>query len=108
ALRSGISGPMTVQGGRGRDGRPVIFDDIILKAKIAKAVETGQFMLLPRLPDQGRQNVQSAIIAPVKGSFGCYGVLYIDNKTDAVPYALSDLDYAMLLAVHTATVLKNF
>jgi len=108
ALRSDISGPMTVQAGRGRDGRVVKFDEIILKAKIAKAVETGRFMLLPRLADPSRQNVHSAIIAPVKGSFGCYGVLYIDNSTDDEPYNLSDLDYAMLLVVHTATVLKNF
>jgi hypothetical protein len=42
------------------------------------------------------------------GTAGCFGAIYIDNATDHEHYTLSDLDYLMLLSIHTATVLKNF
>jgi GAF domain-containing protein len=48
------------------------------------------------------------MIAPVTGASGCFGVLYIDNDRTQEQYSLSDLDYLMLLAIHTAAVLENF
>jgi hypothetical protein len=42
------------------------------------------------------------------GAAGCFGVIYIDNDKDQEPYSLSDLDYLMLLAIHTAAILENF
>jgi hypothetical protein len=39
---------------------------------------------------------------------GCCGVLYVDNSIDQDYYGLSDLDYLMLLAIHTAAVVENF
>jgi hypothetical protein len=39
---------------------------------------------------------------------GCFGVLYIDNAPGRAPYNLSDLDYLMLLAIHTSTIVENF
>ncbi len=108
ALRSGPSGPMTAHAGRSRDGRSLQLDAITLKSKIVEALDTSKFMLLPRLPAQRQQGILSAIIAPIKGSAGCFGVLYIDNATGDESYNPGDLDYSVLLAVHTATILKNF
>lgn len=108
ALRSEPSGPMMAHAGRGRDGRILQLDEIKLKSRIAEAIDKSQFVLFPRLPAQRPQGILSAIIAPIKGSAGCFGVLYIDNATNDEPYNPGDLDYSMLLAVHTATILKNF
>jgi hypothetical protein len=47
------------------------------------------------------------MIAAVVGPAGCYGVLYVDNAMMHEHYSLSDLDYLMLLAMHTAAVLKR-
>ena len=48
------------------------------------------------------------MIAPVAGEGGCFGVLYIDNDKAHSPYDISDLDYLMLLAIHTSTIIENF
>jgi GAF domain-containing protein len=48
------------------------------------------------------------MIAPIMDPTGCFGVLYVDNSADQGPYALSDLDYLMLLAIHTAAIVENF
>jgi len=107
-LRAAHTGPMSAHAGRCRDGRILKLEAIKLRAKISEALEKGLFMLLPNLALQKQEKVQSAIIAPIKGSAGCFGVLYIANATSDRPYNLSDLDYLVLLAVHTATILKNF
>jgi len=108
ALRSSPAGAMSAHSGRSRDGRILNLEAIKLRAKISQALDKGEFLLLPGLPDHRQQKIQSAIIAPIKGSAGCFGVLYTDNAIGDEPYSLADLDYAMLLAVHTATILKNF
>jgi len=108
ALRNQTSGPMTSQAGKRRDGEAVQFNEIKLSDKISQAVEKGQFLLLPRPTEQREEGIQSALIAPIVGSRGCFGVLYIDNAMDHERYNLSDLDYLMLLAIHTATIIKNF
>jgi hypothetical protein len=107
-LRNQTSGPMTCQAGRRRDGEAVHIKEIKLSDKITQAVEKGQFMLLPRLPSHREEGVQSAMIAPIIGAAGCFGALYVDNAMDHEYYSLSDLDYMMLLAIHTATIIKNF
>ena len=63
ALRSEPAGPMTAHGGRSRDGRMLQLDAIKLKARIIETLDKGHFLLLPRLVDQKRQGIQSAIIA---------------------------------------------
>ena len=52
--------------------------------------------------------IHSAMIAPVMGQAGCFGALYIDNDMSHEHYTLSDLDYLMLIAIHTAAILENF
>jgi len=109
ALRNQPTGPMTSHAGKNRDDRPVQISEIKLNEKIDEAVEKGRFLLLPQVTDQiTEQKIRSAMIAPIMSPAGCFGVLYIDNATDQQPYNLSDLDYLMLLSIHTATIVKNF
>jgi pSer/pThr/pTyr-binding forkhead associated (FHA) protein len=109
ALRNEPTGAMTCHAGKRRDGRKVQLSDISLNEEIAQAVEKGKFLLLPQPPKlKAGETIQSAMIAPVVGASGCFGVLYVDNDTDQKQYSLSDLDYLMLLAIHTAAILENF
>jgi hypothetical protein len=52
--------------------------------------------------------IRSAMIAAVMRPTGCFGVLYVDNAMKEKHYSLSDLDYLMLVAMHTAAVMKKF
>ena len=53
-------------------------------------------------------NPCSAMIAPIIDLSGCFGVLYVDNVGENRYYTLSDLDYLMLLSIHTAAIVENF
>lgn len=109
ALRSEPAGPMTAHGGKTRSGKTVQLNSIKLKEKITEAVEQGQFLLFPRIPVQlGEERIQSAMIVPVMGEAGCFGVLYIDNDMAHQRYSTSDLDYLILIMIHTAAILENF
>jgi len=109
ALRNVPEGPMTSYSGRTADGRVVEPGDIEVKAKITHAVDNKEFLLIPLAPSSaGAGKTGSAMIAPIMDPTGCFGVLYVDNSPDQGPYALSDLDYLMLLAIHTAAIVENF
>jgi len=110
ALRRRTAGPMTHHAGKQPDGRRVELNDIKLNDKITQAVEEGQFLVLPRVSAQTEeeQGIRSAIIAPIMRPDGCFGILYVDNAMDREHYSLSDLDYLMLLATHTAAILERF
>jgi GAF domain-containing protein len=101
---------MTYQAGKNRTGQKVALSDIKLQRKIAQAVEKGQFLVLPRVSAQVEEEeaIRSALIATIMRPNGCFGVLYIDNAIKDKHYSLSDLDYLMLVAMHTAAVLRNF
>ena len=109
ALREQPSGPMTYHAGKRRDGQVVELSDIKLSEKINQAVERGQSLVMPRVAAdvEERARIRSAIIATIRRTAGCYGVLYVDNAMVHEHYSLSDLDYLMLLAMHTAAVLKR-
>ena len=110
ALRSEPTGSMTTHSGRRRDGTRVQFNEIHFNDKITESIEKKQFILLPRLPVELRDRfkINSVMIGPVLSKDGCYGVLYIDNDLSHEPYGLSDIDYLMILSIHTAAILKNF
>ncbi len=110
ALRDQPGGPMTYHAGRRRDGRPVELSDLQLNERINDAVERGLSMVLPRVSAQTeeKERIRSALIASVMRPNGCYGVLYVDNAMIHEHYSLSDLDYLMFLAMHTAAVLRRF
>jgi len=107
-LRDQPKGEMTCAGGKQRDGRSVQLKEIKLAGRIDEAVEKGQFMLLTRLLAQREEKINSVMIGPLITTAGCFGVLYVDNALDHESYTPADLDYLMLLAVHTATIIKNF
>jgi pSer/pThr/pTyr-binding forkhead associated (FHA) protein len=110
ALREQPSGPMTYHAGKRRDGKTVDQSEIKLMGKIQQAVEKGQSMVLPSVAAglEEKERIRSALIAPVIRPAGCYGILYVDNAMVHKHFSLSDLDYLMLLAMHTAAVLKKF
>jgi pSer/pThr/pTyr-binding forkhead associated (FHA) protein len=109
AFRDQLSGPMTYHSGKRCDGRNIQLNQIQLKEKINQAVEKGHFLLLPQASTKtGGREIRSAMIAPLIDATGCFGVLYVDNAMSKECYSLSDLDYLMLLAIHTAAILENF
>lgn len=109
ALRNQTAGPMTSHSGRQRDGSAVELSEIELSEKITQAIEKGRLFLFPQVPAPGEgEKIRSAMIVPIMGQTGCFGVLYIDNDVAHERYSLSDLDYAMLIGIHTAAILENF
>jgi len=107
ALRALPEGPMTVHAGKSMDGGVLDLSDIKVHKKVSQAIEQQEFLLLPRFPSQDGKTC-SAMIAPIIDPSGCFGVLYVDNAGEKRYYTLSDLDYLMLLAIHTAAILENF
>ena len=55
-----------------------------------------------------KDRIRSAMVAAIMRPDGCYGVLYVDNAMIHEHYSLSDLDYLMLIAMHTASILNKF
>ena len=110
ALRTRPDGPMTCHAGKRRDGSAVQLGELLLSDKITQAVEKGQFVVLPRVSAQmeAKERIRSAMIAAIMRPNGCFGVIYVDNAMVHEHYSLSDLDYLMLIAMHTAAVLKRF
>ncbi len=108
ALRDKPTGPMTYHAGKKHDGKPIQLNELPLAQKINDAVERGQFLVLPRVaPQIESEMIRSALIAPIKGSAGCFGVLYIDNAMIKKHYALGDLDYLIFLTIHVAAIMKD-
>lgn len=110
ALRTEPTGPMTCHSGRQRDGQTLDLEDLKLSDKITKAIERDQFLLFIfsrelDKPEEGQ--IRSVVIAPVLGPGGCYGVMYSDNAIRDEHYNLGDLDYLMLVGIHTAAALRK-
>lgn len=109
ALRNLPEGPMTSHAGKGRDGHAVELNQIKVHEKITQAIDKKEFVLVPRVSSPtDEEKIRSAMIAPIVDPDGCFGVLYVDNAMDHDYYSLSDLDYLMLLAIHTAAIVENF
>jgi hypothetical protein len=107
ALRALPEGLMTTHAGKSSDGGILELNEIKLHKKITYAIENQEFLLFPRVTSQ-EGKAYSAMIAPIIDPSGCFGVLYVDNAGEKQYYTLSDLDYLMLLAIHTAAVVENF
>ena len=109
ALRNVPAGSMTAHGGRRHDGSRMQFADIACNDKVTDSIEKKQFLLLPRMPVEIRdkQKINSAMVGPIICKDGCFGVLYVDNDMSHEHYSLSDLDYMMILSIHTAAILKH-
>ncbi len=110
ALREQPNGPMTYHAGKRRDGQPVELGALMLADKINHAVERAQSLVLPRVAAdlESKERIRSALIAAICNPAGCYGVIYVDNAMVHDHYTLGDLDYLMIIAIHTAAVLNRF
>ena len=110
ALRTSPAGPMTCHGGKKRDGNPIDLSKLKLQQKITQVVDKGQFLVLPRVSAQIEEEeaIRSALIAAIMRPNGCFGVIYADNAMKDKHYSLSDLDYLMLISMHTAAIIKKF
>jgi pSer/pThr/pTyr-binding forkhead associated (FHA) protein len=110
ALRTEPTGPMTCHAGRQRDGQTLDLNDLKLSDKITQSIEKDQFLLFIfsrelDKPEEGQ--IRSVVIAPIMGPGGCYGVMYSDNAIRDEHYNLGDLDYLMLVGIHTAAALRK-
>ena len=110
ALRNTPHGPMTCHSGRKRNSTIIEITKLPFREKIEEVIESGHLVLVPRVAYNAgdTEHLQSIMIVPVCGKGGCFGVIYMDNDPAHTPYDLSDLDYLMLLAIHTSVVLENF
>ena len=101
---------MTCHAGKKRNGQPAELSDLELSEKITEAIEKDEFLLFLFSRDlsvEKKEQVRSVLIAPVRNRTSCYGALYADNTFRDDHYNLGDLDYLMLLAVHTAVMLEK-
>jgi GAF domain-containing protein len=109
ALRDQPQGPMVYQTGKKQDGSSLLLNEIHINKQITEVLSSKEFILYPRISASIKQaKIRSAMIAPVIDPAGCFGILYVANTTDSEHYSLSDLDYLMLLAIHTAAIVENF
>lgn len=110
ALREQPTGPMIYNAGKRRDGRNIDITDLQLQDKIKESIKRKVSMVLPSVSAQMEQKdrIRSALIAPIMRKKGCYGIIYVDNAMVHEHYALSDLDYLIFIATHTAAILKQF
>jgi hypothetical protein len=108
-LRYEPEGALVVQGGRRQSGQPFLLADTALNDKVGQVLESRRFLLLPRIKAPGSSaRVRSALMGPLVGGGGSFGVLYLDSCPGHEPYSMSDLDYLMLLSIHVAAVLENY
>ena len=108
SLRDEPEGDMQIQAGKTQSGKAVQLDELFLKDRVTEAIEKKRFFLFPRLPFQlEHQKIRSAMITPLLGPTGCFGVIYIDNSTNHEHYDSSDLDYLVLIAIHATAIIKN-
>ena len=109
ALRNRPSGPMTAHAGKQRDGKKLDVSQIGVADRLVEAVDKCQFILLPELgaEAEAQQKATSAMIAPIACVAGCFGVLYLDRSDGKRRYDSDDLDYLMLLSVHTAAIMRK-
>jgi len=110
ALRPKADGPMTAHAGRNRSGMTVEQAELEFSDKIGESIDKKQFLLFisPRdLSQQKETQIRSVIIAPLLTPAGCFGVIYANNTFRDDHYNLGDLDFLMLLGLHTASVLAK-
>jgi hypothetical protein len=110
AVRPKPDGPMVAHAGRNKSGMAVEQSELEFGDKIGDAINKRQFMLFifPRdLSIQKEVQIRSVIIAPLITPAGCYGVLYCNNTFRDDHFNLGDLDYLMLIGLHSASTIAK-
>lgn len=101
---------ITLQVGKRQNGDPVTLNDIQLSERITPALKRGRSLVMPQVAPRLEEtaSIRSALITAIKNNSGSYGALYVHNAMKQKHYSLSDLDYLMLIATHTAAVIKKY
>ena len=109
-IRKQTDGELIRQVGKKQNGEPVELNDIKLNERITQALKRGRSLVLPQVAPslEETDKIRSALIAVIQNNSGSYGVLYVHNPMKHKHYSLSDLDYLMLIAMHTAAVIKKY
>jgi pSer/pThr/pTyr-binding forkhead associated (FHA) protein len=110
AMRPKPDGPMIAHAGRNRSGMAIEQSELEYGDKIAEALNKKQCMLFIFTRDLNIQKeiqIRSVLIVPLLSTAGCFGVLYANNTFRDDHYNLGDLDYLMMLGLHTASVLAK-
>jgi len=110
AMRPKPDGPMIVHAGRNRSGMAIEQADLEYGDKIAEALNKKQCMLFIFTRDLNQQKetqIRSVLIVPLLSTIGCFGVIYANNTFRDDHYNLGDLDYLMMLSLHTASLLPK-
>ena len=110
AMRPKPDGPMVAHAGRNRSGMAVEQSDLEYGDKIAEALNKKQCMLFIFTRDLNIQKeiqVRSVLIVPLLSTAGCFGVIYANNTFRDDHYNLGDLDYLMMVGLHTSSVLAK-
>ncbi|MCK4998798.1 MAG: FHA domain-containing protein [Anaerohalosphaera sp.] len=109
-IRKQTNEQISLQVGKRKNGDTVELDNIKLKERIEMALKKGRSSVLPQVAPslEETDRIRSALITVIQNSSGSYGVLYVHNSMKQKHYSLSDLDYLMLIAMHTAAVIKKY
>lgn len=99
---------MDIEGGRKITSESVSEEGLVGYQEIINAKDDLKCSLIPELPVQMNSRIRSALIAPIVIYERCHGVLYAENSTDHERYTLEDIDYLMLLSVHTAAIIEKY
>lgn len=109
AFRHDSEGPMAAAGGRMETGAPFVLSDPALRKRVEKArAERCYYLLAKEEQTHDSHRLRSAIMAPIPGTAGNLGAFYIDSHPQDIPFAPTDLDYALLLSIDIGIVFENF
>ncbi|MDH7598279.1 MAG: FHA domain-containing protein [Sedimentisphaerales bacterium] len=104
-LRQGTTGPWTSQACLNQQGRSTTLQDREVIRLIELAVEKVDFILCPQGLEESRG--RSLMVCPAVIPDGVVGCLVVQGQPGRRPYELRDLDYLILVAIHTAAVTIN-
>jgi hypothetical protein len=108
AIRRSPEGPMNHQGGRRITSELIKRSDLLMQSYIAEAMDKRKYILVPQIPREVSQDViRSAIISPILYDKDCLGALYADNSKEHEHYTMEDLDFLMLVAIHTGAIMQR-
>jgi len=108
-LRYSVTGPLTTHGGKTNTGQVFHLDHTPVKERVRRALEERAFLLITAIDvSKSDHAARSAMVAPLVGSSGNYGILYLDSSPRREPYHLRDLDYLMFLALHLGAVMEDY